>query len=84
MDDRLARLVSALGPVMNPVQAEGFLHVAAFTRSRRPEALTYEDWPAVEDAVREALDGLANRQRIDEVCERLRLAFLQGTEGPLH
>lgn len=81
MDDTLAKLISALGPVMNPVQAEGFLHVTAFTRSKSPEKLDAGDWPAVELAVREALNGTSAVGSVDEVCERLREIFLQESNG---
>lgn len=81
MDDVLSRLVSALSPVMNSVQAEGFLHVAAFTRSKAPERLDVGDWPAIESAVREVLEGTDSSHMADEVCARLRDVLLRASNG---
>jgi hypothetical protein len=81
MDPRLSRLIRALGPVMNPVQAEGFLHVTAFTCRKSLDSLSSEDWPRIEAAVREALAGTPSERAADEIVEKLRDAFLDGLPG---
>lgn len=77
MEDTLSELIRALSLVMNPLQAEGFLHLAAFTRDKTPETLTYEDWPAIESAVRQALIGTSAAGSADLICGRLREVFLR-------
>lgn len=81
MDTRLNRLVEALGPVMNPIQAEGFLHVTAFTCRKSLETLSADDWPKVEAAVREALAHHPSTAEVDLVVDRLRDAFLEAANG---
>lgn len=82
MSDRLRRLTSALAPTMNRIQAEGFLHLAAISCDKRPECLTFDDWPAIERVVRDALRGTASSARADDICDRLRDAFIIEAEGP--
>ena len=82
MDRRLSRLISALGPVMNPVQAEGFLHVTAFTCRKALDTLAADDWPRIEAAVREALAHHPSTEETEAVVDRMRQAFLEGTDAP--
>jgi hypothetical protein len=81
MDRRLSRLINALGPVMTPLQAEGFLHVTAFTCRKSLETLSAEDWPAIEAAVREALQHSSSVDETEAVVGRMRTAFLEGRPG---
>lgn len=84
MDERLSRMVDALSPVMNPIQAEGFLHVTAFTCHKSLNALTAEDWPSVEVAIRETLGHASRSQSPDEIeaaVTRMRAVFLEGANG---
>jgi len=81
VDTRLTRLVAALGPVMNPIQAEGFLHVTAFTCRKSLETLSVDDWPKIEAAVREALAHHPSAEEVDLVVDRLRDAFLEAADG---
>lgn len=66
---------------MNPVQAEGFLHVTAFTCRKSLESLSVEDWPRIEAAVREALANTPSADTADEVVARMREVFLEGASG---
>lgn len=81
MEDRVSRLVRALGPVMNSIQAEGFLHVAAFTCSKSLESLSAEDWPKIETAVREALAHVRSDETIERIIDGLRVVFLEEANG---
>ena len=81
MDKRVSHLIDALSPVMNPIQAEGFLHVTAFTCNKQLDGLSYEDWPKIEAAVREALAHTSSSSEVDDVLERMRAAFLGGLDG---
>jgi hypothetical protein len=81
MDDTLAELVRALSPVMNAVQAEGFLHLAASTLSKPPEKFDAADWPTVEKTVRDALRGTPSEALSDEVCANLQTVFLSDSPG---
>jgi len=81
MDGRLPRLIRALGPVMNPIQAEGFLHVTAFTCRKSLDSLSYDDWPRIEAAVREALAHTASERETDSVLDSMRAAFLDEVPG---
>lgn len=66
---------------MNPVQAEGFLHVAAFTFRKTLDTLSAEDWPRIELAVREALAHTASSDVTEDVVACMRNAFLEGSNG---
>lgn len=81
MSGRLERLTNALAPVMNKTQAEGFLHLTAVSCGKRPEALSFDDWPAVEQTMRDALHGTPSAARADEICARLRDAFLAESDA---
>lgn len=81
MSERLSRLVGALMPVMNRMQAEGFLHLTATSRDKTMESLSMEDWPALERMVREALAGTPSEGQVDEICGRLRDAFIENIDG---
>ncbi|HSK48809.1 MAG TPA: hypothetical protein VLA05_12555 [Coriobacteriia bacterium] len=81
MDKRLAGLIEALGPVMNATQAEGFLHVTAFTCRKPLESLSIEDWPVIESSLREMLQHTHAAEKIDLVISRMRTSFLEGSDG---
>lgn len=81
MDDKLGAMIAALSPVMNPAQAEGFLHVAAFTRRKWTDSLSADDWPALEGMVREALLRIADPEVTEDVCEELQQALLAESTG---
>ncbi len=80
MRSRLERSIQALSPIMSRTQAEGFLHIAAFTRRKSFDALTAEDWPAVERAVREAVAHTSAEPRVEHIITRLRAAYLEDAE----
>jgi hypothetical protein len=81
MERRVSRLIEALSPVMNSVQAEGFLDVTAFTCNKQLERLSADDWPQIEAAVREALEHTPSSTEVDHVLERMREAFLDELDG---
>lgn len=81
MSERLSRLVGALMPVMNRVQAEGFLHLTATCRDKTVESLSLDDWPALERMVRDALAGTRSEEQANLICMRLREAFIDKANG---
>jgi hypothetical protein len=81
MERRVSQLIQALSPVMNPVQAEGFLHVTAFTCNKPLDGLSADDWPQIEAAVREALEHTPSAAEVDHVITRMRTAFLEGLDA---
>lgn len=66
---------------MNATQAEGFLHVTAFTCRKSLDTLCVDDWPNVEAAVREALAHHPSTDEVELVVGRLREAFLGASDG---
>lgn len=81
MEKRVSQLIQALSPVMNPVQAEGFLHVTAFTCNKPLEGLSVDDWPQIEAAVRDALEHTPSAREVDRVLDHMRKAFLEGLDA---
>lgn len=81
MNRRLERMVHALGPVMTPMAAEVCLRGTAICRRKPVELLTAEDLPAIEAAVRDALEPCASAASIELTIHSIRELFLAQVES---
>lgn len=81
MNDRLQAMVRALGPTMNPHAAEITLRATALCRGKQVEALNAQDLPAIEAAVRHALEPVSSGASIDLTIYKIRELFLEARDG---
>ena len=81
MDDRVMKLVRALGPSMPAHAAEICLRGTALSARKPVELLSAEDLPALEASVRSTLRGTTSDVSIELTIVSLRDIFLEAAEG---
>ena len=81
MNHRLRAMILALGPTMSEHSAEVCLRATALCRRKPVEALSAEDLPAIEAAVRDTLSRVASDASIELTLYRIRQLFLESRSG---
>ncbi len=81
MHHRLRAMILALGPTMNEHAAEVTLRGTALCKRKPVEALSADDLPAIEAAVRDALSPVASDASIDITLFKIRQLFLESRDG---
>jgi hypothetical protein len=81
MNHRLRAMILALGPTMSEHSAEVCLRATALCRRKPVEALSAEDLPAIEAAVRDTLSRVASDASIELTLFKIRQLFLESRDG---
>lgn len=82
MDEKLRRLVKALGPAMPASAAEICVRGTALSARKPVSMLGAEDLPALEASVRRALRGVTSEASIEITIVNLRAIFLESVDAP--
>lgn len=81
MEDKLKKLVQALGPAMPANAAEICVRGTALSARKPIELLSADDLPALEMSVRGALRGIASDASIELTIVNLRRQFLESADA---
>lgn len=82
MDEKLKRLVKALGPAMPASAAEICVRGTALSARKTVDMLSAEDLPALEASVRSTLRGVTSEVSIELTIVSLRKLFLESVDAP--